>query len=106
VPQRSPDHRVLVRALPEPLRDLQTVVATVLPHGEGRLRGRKHRKHLADGGLDCFIRLPHDLARRIVDSANREPPAPRPMRRFFQLAADQPTVQPMPFCCAHGAAES
>src|SRR5205814_7913621 len=65
VTQWPPDHGVFPRALPQPLWDLEAVVSKVLHHGEGRLRGRKHRKDLAHRMLHFLIRVEHDLAGRI-----------------------------------------
>jgi hypothetical protein len=67
VPSRPPDAVISARALPQPIWDLQAVVSTMLHHGSGRLRGRTHRKDLADCMVDRLIGIEAALAYGIVD---------------------------------------
>ena len=56
--------------------------------------------------LDFLIGIERDTTGRIVDQPDRQPKAEGALLRFFELAPDQTTVQPVQFRFAHGAAES
>ena len=78
----------------------------MLHHGEGRLRDRQPRADLAHRVLDFHIGIEPNLPGGIVDHPARAPPSQGALLRFFELAPDETTVQPGPFCCAPGASAS
>ena len=82
------------------------MVRKMFHHGSGRLRPCKHLEYLAHRVLDFLIGIEHNLTRGIIDSSHRQPKTQRALLRFFELAADQPAVQPVQFRFAHRAAES
>jgi hypothetical protein len=106
VTQRSPHPLAFARALPQPIRYLQPVIGTMLHHGSGRLRGRKPLEDLAHRVLDFLVGIAPHLPGCIVDQPDREPPAQGALLRFFELATDETTVEPVQCCFAHGASES